>query len=124
MSMKAILAAALALGATLAAGTAQARDDVQWGISIGSNGAIGGYVGSAPVYAAPVYGAPVYTSPVYVRPAPVYVAPSYRHRASRWDADGDGIPNRRDAVYNPRWDRDGDGIPNRYDRNDNRRWHR
>jgi hypothetical protein len=34
---------------------------------------------------------------------------------SRWDADGDGVPNRYDRVYNPRWDRDGDGIPNRYD---------
>jgi hypothetical protein len=31
------------------------------------------------------------------------------------DADRDGIPDRRDAVYNPRWDRDGDGVPNRYD---------
>jgi hypothetical protein len=39
----------------------------------------------------------------------------------RWDRDGDGIPNRRDAVYNPHWDRDGDGIPNRHDRYDNRR---
>ncbi len=31
------------------------------------------------------------------------------------DADRDGIPDRRDPVYNPRWDRDGDGVPNRYD---------
>jgi len=31
------------------------------------------------------------------------------------DVDRDGIPDRRDAVYNPRWDRDGDGVPNRYD---------
>jgi hypothetical protein len=40
---------------------------------------------------------------------------------TRWDVDGDGIPNRYDRVYNPRWDVDGDGIPNRYDRFDNRR---
>jgi hypothetical protein len=33
----------------------------------------------------------------------------------RGDADRDGIPDRRDPVYNPRWDRDGDGVPNRYD---------
>jgi hypothetical protein len=31
------------------------------------------------------------------------------------DIDRDGIPDRRDPVYNPRWDRDGDGVPNRYD---------
>ena len=51
-----------------------------------------------------------------------------QHRAyrqpTRWDADGDGIPNRYDRVYNPRWDRDGDGVPNRYDRYDNRGWRR
>jgi hypothetical protein len=40
---------------------------------------------------------------------------------TRWDRDGDGIPNRYDRVYNPRWDRDGDGIPNRYDRHDDTR---
>jgi hypothetical protein len=33
----------------------------------------------------------------------------------RIDADRDGIPDRRDPVYNPHWDRDGDGVPNRYD---------
>jgi hypothetical protein len=37
-----------------------------------------------------------------------------QHRI-RGDADRDGIPDRRDPVYNPRWDRDGDGVPNRYD---------
>ena len=42
-------------------------------------------------------------------------------RPTRWDRDGDGIPNRYDRVYNPRWDRDGDGVPNRYDRHPNRR---
>jgi hypothetical protein len=36
-------------------------------------------------------------------------------RYGRGDADRDGIPDRRDPVYNPRWDRDGDGVPNRYD---------
>ena len=88
------------------------------------------------------YGAPVYTrpAPVYVQPAyraPIYSAPAYQYRhdqpqyphyqqPTRWDRDGDGIPNRYDRVYNPRWDRDGDGIPNRYDRHDDRRdgWRR
>ncbi len=48
----------------------------------------------------------------------------YREPA-RWDVDDDGIPNRRDRVYNPRWDRDCDGVPNRYDPtpHGNRGWH-
>ena len=61
---------------------------------------------------------------------PAFVAPryyghsAYRSAPTRWDRDGDGIPNRYDRVYNPRWDRDGDGIPNRYDRYDNSRYGR
>jgi hypothetical protein len=61
---------------------------------------------------------------VVSQPEPVWQAPSppppprrewgYRE-PTRWDVDGDGIPNRYDRVYNPRWDRDGDGVPNRYD---------
>jgi hypothetical protein len=124
--------AVLGLAAALGAGSAMARSDVQWSVTIG-----------APVYPAypeypayPVYGPPVYSqpAPVIVRPAyPVYAAPVYvdrayypRHRShpSHWDRDGDGIPNRYDRVYNPRWDRDGDGVPNRYDRHDDRRWGR
>jgi hypothetical protein len=47
---------------------------------------------------------------------------SYRgsyYQPSRFDRDGDGIPNRRDPTpdgYGPRWDRDNDGIANRFDR--------
>ena len=117
---KVLIAAALALTGTLGAGMAQARggDDVQWSVTIG-----------APAYGGQVYARP---APVYVQPAPVYVepAPVYGHRGyrydgyrqpTRWDRDGDGVPNRYDPVYNPRWDRDGDGVPNRYDRHDNRR---
>ena len=56
------------------------------------------------------------------QPEPVWQSPpspprrdwGYRE-LTRWDVDGDGIPNRYDRVYNPRWDRDGDGVPNRYD---------
>jgi hypothetical protein len=121
---KVLIAASLALAGSLAAGVAQARDsDVQWSVTIGT----------------PVYG-PVYQpAPVVVRPAPVYQPvpvyqpyPRYEHRypqyreRTRWDADGDGIPNRYDRVYNPRWDRDGDGVPTRYDRHDgwrDQRWH-
>jgi hypothetical protein len=115
-----IVASTLALAGVLGAGAAQAgrQADVQWSVTIG-----------APV------GVPVYTmpAPVYSRHAPVYVQahPSHRvadpyyrpyrdHRyyqePTRWDRDGDGIPNRRDRIYNPRWDVDGDGIPNRHDR--------
>jgi hypothetical protein len=113
------MAAALALTAALGAGVAQARDaDVQWSVTIG----------------APVYGQP---QPVYTVPVPVYrqAAPVYHQRAAypapryqqptRWDRDGDGIPNRHDRLYNPVWDVDGDGIPNRhgrYDRQDSPRW--
>jgi hypothetical protein len=98
-------------GALVAASSAQARgrDDVQFSLSIGS--------------------------PAWVQPVPVYgpalVARSYDRRyerpyqaPTRWDRDGDGIPNRYDRVYNPRWDRDGDGIPNRHDRYDNSRYGR
>ena len=109
MGLKKLIVVAAGMAVTLTAGLAQARGgaDVQWSVTIG-----------APV-AAPVYAAPY---PVYRQPAPVYRAyPSYR-QPTRWDRDGDGIPNRYDRVYNPRWDRDGDGVPNRYDRRDNRSW--
>jgi hypothetical protein len=117
MSIKKLVVAAAVLTATMGAGLAQAneRADVQWSITIGDRG-------EAPVYVAPY--------PVYRQPAPAYRAypqnptyPIYQH-PTRWDRDGDGIPNRYDPVYNPRWDRDGDGIPNRYDRWDNLRHER
>ena len=46
----------------------------------------------------------------------------WRFQASRWDRDGDGIPNRQDANdrTRPPGDKDRDGIPNRYDNRDNR----
>src|ERR1043166_2291458 len=97
MSTKKWILAAVALTATLGgAGLAQAhgRDDVQWSVTIGT----------------PVYSQPVYTpAPVVVQPAPMYRY-GYHH-PTRWDVDGDGIPNRYDSLYNPRWDRNGDGIP-------------
>ena len=119
MSTKRWMLAGVALIAALGAGMAQAngRDDVQWSVTIGTP--IGTPVYTAPV---PVYGQPVYTAPVY-QAVPAY--PAHRYQGpTRWDRDGDGVPNRYDRVYNPRWDRDGDGIPNRYDRVDNRRWDR
>ena len=124
---KMLFPAALALACTLGAGVAEARTDVQWSINIG-----------LPVYGAPVYApAPVYyaPAPVYYAPAPVYYAPApqvvypepvvlyrrpvpaygysrYAH-PTRWDVDGDGIPNRYDRNYSPRWDRNGNGVPDR-----------
>lgn len=69
--------ALMATGAVLAAasGTALARGDVSFGISIG-----------VPVAPAPVYVAPppvVYAPPprVYYAPAPVYYAPAYYYQA-------------------------------------------
>jgi hypothetical protein len=150
--------AALALAGTLSTGAALARGDVQWSVTVGAPV----YAQPVPVYTQPVpvyepapvyYPAPVYRPvPVYTQPAPVYRHypqhpaqydpyqrpyhhPRYYRQPTHWDHDGDGIPNRRDPVYNPRWDIDGDGIPNRHDRdrdgdgvpnwhdrNDNRPW--
>jgi hypothetical protein len=117
MSKTRLLAtAALALTGVLGVGAANAAADVNWSVTIGSTG-------------------PVFSTPAIIRPAPVIVHPvpvmhpvpdyhrGYR-QPTRWDRDGDGIPNRYDRVYNPVWDRDGDGIPNQHDRYDNRRFDR
>ena len=129
MIRKNLIVGALALCGVFAAGLAQARDNVQWSVSIGVP--VGVPVYSQPVYSQPVYSQPypVYSepAPVYVRPAPVVVQQPYWHgrgysAPTRWDVDGDGIPNRYDRVYNPRWDRDGDGIADRHDRRDDRRY--
>ena len=114
---KVLIAASLALAGALGAGAAQAREDVQWSVTIGSNAPIG-------VVRAPVYHHPV---PVYHQPAPVHPQP--RYLPPRHDVDRDGIPNWNDRYDNRRhggqWqphDRDGDGVPNRNDRYDNRRY--
>jgi hypothetical protein len=127
MNAKKLAIVAVALAGSVAAAAAQAhgRDDVQFSVTIGTP------------FVAPVR--PVYApAPVFV-PAPVV---RYEHRyddryddrydnrydarygyraPTRWDVDGDGIPNRVDRLYNPRWDVDGDGIPNGRDRFDNRK---
>ena len=124
MNVKKIAIVSVAFAGLLAAASvdARGRDDVQFSVSIGSPG----WVHPVPAYGHPV---PAYAHPVPAYGHPVFVAPGYgrhhdrgyRHAApTRWDRDGDGIPNRYDRLYNPRWDRDGDGVPNRYDRYDNR----
>ena len=80
---KVLIAASLALAGALGAGAAQARDDVQWSVTIGSNAPIG------------VVHAPVYHHPVPVQPRPHYMP-------NRHDVDGDGIPNWRDRYDNRR----------------------
>jgi len=99
-------ATTLLLTSALAAGGAQAGPDVHWQISL-----------ETPLLRLP--GHVVLPLPPIPVPRVVVTAPSRGERAwrepSRRDADGDGVPNRVDRVYNPRWDRDGDGIPNRYD---------
>jgi hypothetical protein len=108
---KLFVSAALVLTGSFGVGMAQAAPvDLQWSIVIGS-----------PVYSRP---APVLVRPwpLYTRPAPVRVQPMPLYprdaylQPTRWDRDGDGIPNRHDRLYNPHWDRDGDGVPNRHDR--------
>jgi len=119
MNAKKLAIVAVAFAGTLAAAAAQAhgRDDVQFSVTIGTP------------FAAPVR--PLFApAPVFV-PAPVvryenrydhrYDARAAYRAPTRWDVDGDGIPNRVDRVYNPRWDVDGDGIPNRVDHADNRK---
>jgi hypothetical protein len=110
MNARKFAIAAVALAAALGAGWAEAhgRDDVQWSVTIGASNP-GWAVQPGQAYAAPL-------------PARSYDR-EYR-RPTRWDRDGDGIPNRYDRIYNPRWDRDGDGIPNRYDHYDNLRHRR
>ena len=122
MSKSRLLAvAALVATSSLGAGVAQAQETyVNWSITIGTP------VPMVPVLPAPVIVRP---APVVVQPAPHYVRyPHYEergyHQPTRWDRDGDGIPNRYDRVYNPVWDRDGDGIPNNRDHFDNRRFDR
>lgn len=107
MSSTKLIVAIVALTGALGAGAAQARgnDDMQWSVTIGAPAAV--FVHDQPY-------------PAYRQPAPRTQRDHYQ-QPTRWDRDGDGIPNRYDRVYNPRWDRDGDGIPNRYDRRDNLR---
>jgi hypothetical protein len=107
----------LALTGALGVGVVQAGSaDMQWSIMIGTPV----YTQAVPVYVQPL---PLYQqpAPVRVRPAPVYQRTVYL-QPTRWDRDGDGIPNRHDRMYNPPWDRDGDGIPNRYERHTTRGW--
>ena len=100
---------ALAVAGTLGAGAARAGHgpDLQWSVTIGT---------PATARPAHVISQP---HPAYRAGAPFY-GPHRDHRfyrqPTRWDRDGDGIPNRHDRIYNPRWDVDGDGIPNRHDR--------
>jgi hypothetical protein len=120
-----IVSAALALVGAWGSGLAQAgAPQLQWSLTIGSPGYV---LQPAPVVVRPL---PVYLPPVLVylppapvrlQPVPVYPPGTY-WRPTRWDRDGDGIPNRHDRLYNPRWDRDGDRLPHRYDRHDDRRW--
>ena len=131
-STKSLAAVALALGALVAASSAQARSDVYFSIGVQSPGY---YVESAPVYVRP--------APVYVQPRPIYMpAPGYyghhddgrRYQAQQWQRRGpygdrvhDGIANvydsggrrnqwRQPHAYGPYGDLDGDGIRNQNDR--------
>lgn len=117
-SRKLVFSAALLLNGVLAASSAHAGPHLQWQLTV-----------ETPVIRLP--GHVVLPLPPIPVPRVVVTAPlghgrgaydgriepdprSYRDR-SRWDADGDGVPNRYDRVYNPHWDRDGDGVANRYD---------
>ena len=134
MNLKTFVSLSLAVSGALGAGLAQAHTDVQWSLSIGAPW-LPIYAQPAPVYVQPApvyYGPPVVVyrpSPVYGRPLPVYG----QRYDSRWDRDGDGIPDRyeRHARQDDRrwdndrhWDRDRDGVPNRSDRHPDNPWRR
>jgi hypothetical protein len=127
-SAKPLVAAAVALGAVVAASAAHARSDVF--VSIGLNVPVR-HVEPAPVYVQP--------QPVYVQPRPAYYGQrDYSHRdyghryyaqrsGPHGDSDRDGLANRFDrdsrwfeprAAYRHggRRDADRDGVPNRADR--------
>ncbi len=104
---KRAIAGALLLSSLLAASSALAGPQVHWQVTVES-----------PAIRLP--GHVVLPLPPILVPRMVVTDPHLRHHRgyrepSRWDVDGDGVPNRHDRVYNPRWDRDGDGTPNRYD---------
>lgn len=103
------LIAGIALAGLALSGAARAhdRDDVRWSVTIGSPVAVPVYRPTPRVVLVP--SVPMVEHRAYDREYRVYREPT------RWDIDGDGIPNRYDRVYNPRWDVDGDGIPNRRD---------
>ena len=121
--LKSLATVALALGTLAAATSAQAGNDVQFSVTLGTPGI---HVQSAPHYAYPRHQiarpAPIYLQPrpVYVQPAPVYVrphpvyaqpAPIYYRGHQRHHHYGNQVNAR-----GPRGDRDRDGVPNRYDR--------
>jgi hypothetical protein len=121
-SAKPLVAAAIALGAVVAASAAHARSDVI--VSIGLNVPVR-HVEPAPVYVQP--------QPVYVQPRPAYHGHrdyGDRHYAQRsgphGDQDRDGVANRFDRDsrwfdprvayrHSGRRDADHDGVPNRVD---------
>lgn len=112
MISKRITLVAVALFGSLGAGLAQAQGaDLQWSVTIGSPVGVPVYIQGAPVHGSPMPAA---------HPVPMRMPQGYQ-QPTRWDRDGDGIPNGRDHVFDPAWDRDGDGIANRYDRRDNLR---
>jgi len=105
-------AAGVALALFAAAGSAQARSDVNWSIGLSSPGVVVGVNSGYPVYSAPVYTAPapVYYAPrpVYSAPAPVYYAPPapvyYAPPPPAYYYRGGGYGHHHHG-YRGRWDR-------------------
>lgn len=114
--IQSLASVALALGAMVAAPTAQAANSVYFSIGVQQPERHG--------QAMPPYVQPRST----YRPAPVEYGRFDHHRNFRGhpvqahrfykDSDRDGIPNRYDQ------DRDGDGVRNRYDRQPNNPYRR
>lgn len=122
-------------GALLTAGQAQAaHDDVQWSVHAATPGVV---VQAPQAHAGPHrhgheprqfrdardvrHGAVAYVQPTrWDRDGDGIPNHRDRHHNPRWDVDGDGVPNRRDNAYTPPWDVDGDGRPNWQDRHDDR----
>ena len=97
MNAKKLAIVSVAFAGLLAAASvdARGRDDVQFSVTIGS-----------PVWS--VQPVPVYGPALVARSYDRYHERSYRS-PTRWDRDGDGIPNRYDRYDNLRHGRDGRG---------------
>ena len=95
---------ALAGAGTLGAGAARAGHgpDLQWSVTIGTPASTRAAHVIAQPHAAYRIAAPFH--------GPQRDQRFYRE-PTRWDRDGDGIPNRHDRMYNPRWDVEATAYP-------------
>jgi len=101
---------AVGAAALVAAGSAQARDDVFWSVGVQSPGVSVGVANAPPVYMAP--------QPVYVAPQPVYVQPRPVYRPAPVYYAPQPVYVQPRPVYQAGWVEPGYGY------GDGRGWHK